>query len=78
MATIVVAPTLDRSVLGIMVDFARSVAYMLEPGGWDESTLTAAEDQLAETPCYAGRSFAETVFPDQKAPELLRARWGVH
>jgi hypothetical protein len=37
-----------------------------------------AEDKLAETPCFAGRSFADTVFPEQKAPALLRAKWEVN
>ena len=31
--------TVDRSVLGIMVDFAKSVPYHLEPGHWDEKRL---------------------------------------
>jgi len=76
MSPVTIGPTVDRSVLGIMVDFAKSLPYYLEPGQWDDTALRTAEDKLAETPCYAGRSFAETVFPDKKAPELLRAKMG--
>lgn len=77
MSPVAIGPTVDRSVLGIMVDFAKSLPYFLEPGQWDGTTLRTAEDKLAETPCFAGRSFAETVFSEQKAPALLRAKWEV-
>jgi hypothetical protein len=76
MAPVAIGPTVDGSVLGIMVDFARAVPYHLEPGRWDETTLLRVEDRLAKNPCYAGRSVDEVVFPEKKAPELLRAKWG--
>jgi hypothetical protein len=76
MVPVVIAPTVDRSVLGILVDFAKAVPYHLEPGRWDETTLVSVEARLAETPCYAGRSEDDVVFPDRKAAEVLRARWG--
>ena len=50
MNSVVVGPTVDRSVLGIMVEFARVVPYYVEPGQWDETTLRLVEDRLAETP----------------------------
>jgi hypothetical protein len=75
MQQVVIAPTIDRSVLGIMVDFARTVPYHLEPGRWDDSTLASVEALLAETPCHAMRSFEHVIFPDKRAPELLRAKW---
>ena len=75
MAPVVVAPTIDRSVLGIMVDFAKGVPFDLEPGEWNVESLAAVEDLLAETPCYAGRGVEETIVPDQRAPALLRAKW---
>ena len=78
MSPVAIGPTVDRSVLGIMVDFAKSIPYYLEPGQWDNATLHSAEEKLAETPCYAGRSFEQTVFPDKKAPEVLRAKWEVN
>jgi hypothetical protein len=76
MQPVVVGPTVDRSVVGIMVDFAKSVPFYLEQGAWDESTLLFVEARLAETPCHAGRRFEDVVFPERKAPELLLARWG--
>lgn len=78
MSPVAIGPTVERSVLGIMVDFAKSIPYYLEPRQWDDATLRSAEDKLAETPCYAGRSFEQTVFPDKKAPEVLGAKWEVN
>jgi hypothetical protein len=76
MAPVAIAPTVDRSVLGILVDFASAVPYHLQPAQWNETALLLVEDRLAENPCYAGRSVNEVVFPDKKARELLRAKWG--
>jgi len=76
MDPIVVAPTNNRSVVGIMVDFAKGVPFHLDPGAWDDTSLPFVEARLAETPCHAGRRFDEVIFPEQKAPELLLARWG--
>lgn len=74
MAPVHIGPTVDRSVLGIMVDFAKGVPYYLEPG-WDAAALGLVEDRLATTPCHAGKPAHRVVFPDQKAPELLTAKW---
>ena len=76
MQPVMVGPTVDRSVVGIMVDFAKSVPFLLEQGAWDENTLLFVEARLAETPCHASRPFEDVVFPERKAPELLLARWG--
>src|SRR5262245_49044585 len=67
--------TVDRSVLGIMVDFAKNVPYYLEAGGWTDTALRVVEDRLAETPCHAGKSSDRLVFPDKKVRELLTAKW---
>lgn len=75
MARVEIAPTVNRSVLGIMVDFAKSVPYYLEHGDSSESALRLAEDRLAQTPCYAGRPFDRVIFPEKKAPEVLRVKW---
>jgi hypothetical protein len=75
MRPVAVGPTLDRSVLGIMVDFARAVPYHLEPGRWDDETLRDVEDLLAETPCHAARPFARVICPIRKAPDLLHTKW---
>jgi hypothetical protein len=70
------AKTSDRSVLGVMVDFAKMLPHVLPVGSSDHAGLMAAEEFLWETPCYAGKSDREVVFPRKKAPDLLRARWG--
>lgn len=75
MTPIFIAPTVDRSVLGIMVDFAKAVPYHLEPGQWNDLTLQAVEDRLAETPCHAARALDRVIFPDKKTPEILQAKW---
>ena len=75
MASVAVGPTVDRSVLGIMVDFAKAVPYHLKPGQWGETTLRIVEERLAATPCHAAISWDRVIFPEQKAPEVLRAKW---
>ena len=75
MAQVEIGPTVDRSVLGIMVDFAKSIPYHLEPGQWNEGTLRLVEERLAETPCHAGRPRDGVIFPERKAPEVLSTKW---
>jgi hypothetical protein len=71
---VLVARTVDRSVLGILVDFAKSIPRYA--AGRDELDLTYIESHLSDTPCYAGRRYDEVIFPKKKALELLRAKWG--
>jgi hypothetical protein len=61
--------------MGTMVDFAKSIPYYLEIGGWDDTTLPFVESRLAETPCHAARRFEEVIFPQEDAPKLLVIRW---
>lgn len=75
MTPVQIGATIDRSVLGIMVDFAKGVPYYLEAGGWNDTALGVVEDRLAETPCRAGKPSDRVVFPERKAPELLAAKW---
>ena len=75
MHPVTVAQTIDRSVLGIMVDFAKALPYYLEPGQWTDETLPFVEGRLAETPCHAALSDDRVIFPNRKAPEALRAKW---
>ena len=63
MTPVTIGPTADRSVLGIMVDFAKAVPYYLEPGEWNDGTLELVEARLAETPCHAARSADRVSFP---------------
>jgi hypothetical protein len=75
MAPVVVAKTADRSVLGILVDFAKAAPYYLPEQGSTDADLPALEAQLEKTPCYAGRPFEQVIFPRRKTEELLRQRW---
>ena len=74
-ASVGVGRTVDRSVVGQLVDFAKSIPYYLPVNGWDESDLISVEESLAETPCRSSRSFAEVIFPREKAIELLETTW---
>jgi len=78
MEPVVVAPTRNRSVLGIMVDCAKSIPHHLAPGLWSDDTLPLVEYMLARTPWFAGKRADEVLFPLQAMPELLAARWGSH
>ena len=70
-----VGKTVDRSVTGQLVDFAKALPYYLPVNGWDEATLVSAEEKLAETPCRASRSYAEVIWPRRTAIELLNTTW---
>jgi hypothetical protein len=72
MTPVHVGPTADRSVVGIMVDFAKLLPYHLSKD-WQGDSLASAEASLAGTPCHAGKR--DTVWPDEKARELLVAKW---
>jgi Domain of unknown function (DUF6933) len=74
MSPVTIAPTADRAVLGIMVDFAKAVPFYLDQGTWDDAELRTAEARLAETPCFATDN-ARVLFPDKKASELLHGKW---
>lgn len=76
MSPVLTGPTQDRSVIGIMVDFAKAVPFHLQPAAWDESTLPFVEAQLAETPCHAGKRDDQVVWPSRDAVAILEARWG--
>ncbi len=75
MSPVLVAPTCDRSVLGTQNDFARSLPSCLPIGEWGAPELAAADERLAETPCFGKRSFRDAILPSRKAVELLWRRW---
>ena len=75
MDRVVVAPTSNRSVVGIMVDFAKSIPHYLEQSQSGDPTLWWVEAHLEETPCHAGGPSDQVIFPDRKTPELLNAKW---
>jgi hypothetical protein len=75
MAQVRLAKTENRSVLGILVDFAKMLPHALPLDYSDRSSLMDAEEFLWDNPCFAGKSSGEVVFPRKKAPDLLRERW---
>ena len=74
-AKVGVGRTVDRSVVGQMVDFAKAIPFYLPINGWDEAFLPEVEDKLAETPCRSSRTFAEVVWPRKTAIELVSSTW---
>jgi hypothetical protein len=74
-APVHVGRTLDRSVTGQLVDFAKALPYYLPADGWDESTLRSAEEKLAEVPCRSSRANAEVIWPARTAIQLLETAW---
>lgn len=76
MTPVTIAPTRDRSVLGILVDTAKTVPYHLDAGRWDDTTLPFVEARLAQTPWHCSGRSAGVIFADQAAPALLQAKWG--
>ncbi len=76
MTPVYVTKRADRAVVVIMVAVAKMVPYHLERGRWDDTSLPIVEAQLADTPCFSGRPFADTVCPARATPALLDARWG--
>lgn len=74
-APVYVGKTLDRSVTGQLVDFAKAVPHYLPVNGWDESTLHSVEERLAETPCRASRTDTEVIWPARAANQLLQTAW---
>ena len=76
METTCIAPTRDRSVLGVLVDTAKSIPYYLDAGGWDDTTLPFVEGKLANTPWHCSGRSSDVVWPAEAAPRLLLEKWG--
>jgi hypothetical protein len=76
MHSVLVGPTRDRSVLGTLLDFGRTVPYCLPENGWSEVDLRLAESRLAETPCRVTTPGRSSLFPCDTAPQLLEEAWG--
>ena len=74
-SVVTVAKTIDRSVTGQMVDFAKAIPCYLPKGGWSEGELKTVEDKLAETPCRAGGPSQGVIFPRKMALSLLESTW---
>ena len=76
METTCIAPTRDRSVLGVLVDTAKSIPHYLDAGRWDETTLPLVEGKLANTPWHCSGRSSDVVWPAEAAPRLLHEKWG--
>lgn len=76
MLAVQVAPTRDRSIVGMLVGFARDLSYILGAVDWDETDLPAAEMNLAHTPCRATSKLSDVIYPDEAVPALLMQQWG--
>jgi hypothetical protein len=76
MSPVCVAETTDRSVVGIMVDFAFMIPHYLDHGAWNEATLLSVENRLAQNPCFAGTRGRPTIFPEDATRAVLEAKWG--
>ena len=74
-SVVTVAKTIDRSVTGQMVDFAKAIPYYLPEREWKEDDLKLVEDKLAETPCRASGPFKDVIFPREMAIRLLENKW---
>ena len=75
MRPVVVAKTADRSVVGIMVDYAKMIPRYLPTGGWDVTTLPFVEAQLQDNPCHSYGRAENIIFPRRAVPRLLADRW---
>lgn len=71
-----VGPTRDRSVLGTLVDFAKTIPVFLPVNDWHLDDLQLVEMRLAETPCRVPGSRRGVIFPQDDAPRMLEETWG--
>ncbi len=76
MLPIRLAPTRNRSVMGIVVECCKAAEYHLPVGDWNDASLVEVESFLRQTPWHASKR--EVVVPGKKAVDLLNARWGNH
>lgn len=75
MVPVVTAATVDRSILGTLNDFAKAMSYYLDSVTPGSKSLAGLEAWLAQTPCHSASIGDRVVFPDRKAPDVLRAKW---
>ena len=75
MAPTLVAKTASRSVLGVMVDFAKAASVHRRAEGWNEAWLRELESRLAETPCFVTSTLGKAIFPVDEAARLLGEKW---
>lgn len=75
MVPVVSGATVDRSILGTLNDFAKAMPYYLDSLTPKPKSLAGLEAWLAQTPCHSASIGDRVVFPDRKAPDVLRTKW---
>ena len=76
MASVGVAPTRDRSTLGVLNDTAQRVPFYLRHTDWDATTLPLIEARLVQTLWRLPKRSKEYLFSLDLVPQLLTDRWG--
>ena len=76
MSSVGVAPTRDRSILGVLNDTAQRVPFYLRHTDWDETTLPFIEARLVQTPWRLPKRSKDYIFPLDLIPQVLTGRWG--
>ncbi len=72
---VAVGKTVDRSVVGQMVDFAKALTFYLPESGWGAADLREAEERFAETPCRCSGRDEDVIWPERTAIRLLVQTW---
>ncbi len=74
MKTVRVSKTEDRSVLGILNEFAKSMK-LIRMYYYPDRTIEELEQSLGETPCTVKTRPKEWIIPNLTTCEVLRDRW---
>ena len=76
MSPVHVAPTRDRSILGVLNDIAQRIPFHLREMVWNDATLPFVEARLIQTPWRLPKRSKEYLWPLDLIPKLLTDRWG--
>lgn len=68
-----IGPTVNRSIVGQMVDFAKAIPFYLPRDEWGEPELRFVEEKLGEMPCLSGGRVGTAIWPAREAARLLGA-----
>ena len=66
-----IGPTVDRSIVGQMVEFAKVIPVYLPVDGWGEPELRIAEDRLGKMPCLSSGRVGTSIWPAEEAAKRL-------
>lgn len=77
MRPVVVGKTVNRSVLGALMDFKRLLSGYVWLDPMDDAALPLMEQSLEEVPWFiAGKRMEDAIQPTRFTGRLLRERWG--